>query len=350
LTGTIASIDIAYQPPQTLHVVYARVNKEGLAEEPRAVSYIRSEDGGLTWSPFSDLYLSGDPERGANTTNIVVIGQQTLFATWSEWDGSGNGQGVYVTRSSDGGQRWEAPYPLVLRAPDEYDQDWATIVQLPGGDNRLAVVWEGGMRAFRQVRYSDDGGVTWGPQQQILTDLIGENGYPRFAYDSVGRLHMFLTQRGFSARISSETQGLWHSLWEGNGWSDPRLLGGVNPNIDPTAVIVRGNQFVAAWYDTQPGSDIMVLTGEVSDAPGLPLQPWPTSLPTPTPTLTITPSRALQATPEPTMQHLIWSGAAPASQATRSGPASLLIITVLPTLTLVVIMISWRWRRLHQRS
>jgi hypothetical protein len=350
LTGTIASIDIAYQPPQTLHVVYARVAKEGLAEEPRAVSYIRSEDSGLTWSSFTDLFLSNDPERGASATTIVVVGPQTLFATWSEWDGTGNSQGAYVARSPNGGQTWESPYPLALRAPDEYDQDWATIVQLPDGD-RLAAIWEGGVRAFRQARYSDDGGVTWGPQQQILTDLIGENGYTRFAYDSAGRLHMFLTQRGsFLGPIPSDTQGLWQSVWEGNGWSYPRLLGGINPNIDPTAVIAQGNQFVSAWYDTQPGSDIMVLTGEVSNAPSLPLQPWPTSLPSPTPTLTRTPTRALVATPEPTVQPQTWVGASPPARSRRSSPAVLLIVTILPALSLIATMVGWQWRRIQQRA
>jgi hypothetical protein len=56
LTGTDYSIHIAYTPPTTLHIIYARVAAGDFPVEERAVTYIRSTDGGLNWSEPIDIY------------------------------------------------------------------------------------------------------------------------------------------------------------------------------------------------------------------------------------------------------------------------------------------------------
>lgn len=319
ITATEFSIALAYEAPHTLHVIYAR-GPQGLEPlEPRGVSYLKSTDNGLHWSIPLDIYVTPDPIRGASNTQLTLLDTHTLFATWTEWDESGNGQSIYFSKSTDSGVTWGRPQELARSTPLDYENDWLSIVSLPNSD-RIAAIWEGGGRAYRQMRLSEDGGQTWSEQRRILDELIGENGYTEFFYDGAGRLHLFLANRGIGGRFLPSQIGLYHSIWEGNRWRPPELLQGINPMVNPKVAIVNGNQFVAAWYsstneeeldecaclgivddedvkDPSPVGDIIVMTGELDQTPYLD----PVSLPSATPRPKATPLPTLgPVTPTPT--------------------------------------------------
>ncbi len=304
LTGSKFSIHIAYTPPQTLHVVYARVAMgEGISEQ-RAVSYMRSDDLGATWSKSSDIFKAPSLDTGVSDTRLLVVASEWVFLTWTLWDESGNGQTVYFMRSQDNGRTWEKPQRLATRQGDEYERDWTSLLWL--GGERLAAFWEGGWRAYRYAMYSDDYGASWGEPIDTFPWLIGDNGYIEFAQDSLGTQHLFLAQR---IREGHEDRGegisLWHSVWEGGTrWSDPvqvsRDENALKNITNPKVVIVNGNQIVAAWYGSQI-YEIYVTTGEINAAPALLPTPWAEIAPTPTLTAEIgapaeTPA-ALEATP-----------------------------------------------------
>ena len=67
LTGTNYSIHIAYTPPTTLHVLYARVATGDQPREERAVTYMRSTDLGVNWSEPIDIYTIPFLDWGAIT-------------------------------------------------------------------------------------------------------------------------------------------------------------------------------------------------------------------------------------------------------------------------------------------
>jgi hypothetical protein len=276
LTGTKYSIHIASRPNGELHLVYARVRTGYLPPEDRAVAYIRSDDRGLFWSEPVDIWSVPDPERGASDTRMLLGDPGEVYITWTEWDGTGNGQAVYFARSLDNGDTWDRPVQLSERVGDEYERDWAQLALL--GEDQLVVMWEGGYRAYRHAMYSYDGGVTWSEPIDTFPWLIGENGFVEFAYDSNGKLHLFFSQRvreGYDER--GDRYGLWHSMWEGGRrWREPILSGGINPMLNPKVVIIRGNQVVATWY-TSLNYEIMVMTGRIENAPELPSQPLPSA-------------------------------------------------------------------------
>lgn len=295
-TGTNYSLDLAYESPQTLHVIFARVQQGNNPPEQRAVSYTRSTDGGATWSTPLDIYTVPDFQSGASNTRLLAD-RGRLFASWSEWDETGNGHAVYFARSLDSGDRWESPIMLSQVKPGEYERDWANLALL--GEDHLVAMWEGGFRAYRHAQYSYDAGATWTDPIDTFPGLIGENGYAHFVRDSNEVLHLFVAQRIREGNPSGLEGGLglWHSVWNGGtSWARPNLAGGQNDMVNPTVAVTGGNRLAAAWYSNL-NYEIMVMTGEIQGAPEVTAQPWDQPTPTPTetplPAATVTPAVAI---------------------------------------------------------
>jgi hypothetical protein len=276
LSGTQYSIDIAVRENNEVHVVYARVQQGAGAEEERAISYIRSLDGGKTWSESLDLYTIKDIQNGTSDTRILLDTDNRIYATWTEWDESGRGQSINFIRSLDNGDTWQQPVVLSRTIGNEYERDWSNIEIL--GQDQLVVMWEGGWRAYRQAQYSDDAGATWSEAIDTFPWLIGENGTVEFARDSNDQLHLFLAQRvreGYEEWGDGTNASVWHSTWEGGQkWSEPRIVTPAFNLINPKATITGGNQVVIAWY-TQRDLEIMVITGEIQGAPSQIQDGWP---------------------------------------------------------------------------
>ncbi|WP_062158765.1 sialidase family protein [Bellilinea caldifistulae] len=274
LTGQQYSADIAYNPEQGLHIAYAS-GTGGI--QGRAISYLTSQDKGVSWSEPRDIFQFADPERGGSNIRILLEPPGFIYLSWTEWDRSGNGQAVYFTYSEDNGKTWANPFPLSVRLENEYERDWNNMALL--GPGQLVSIWEGGFRAYRGAMYSYDHGKTWTTPFDVFPILIGDNGAVQFANDSKGRLHTFIANRvreGYD--IYGSRLGLWHSVYLGNErWSKPTIasvFGGDTNMTNPTVTIVNGNTIVAAWYGSQI-YEIYVMTGIISDAPSLPPSPWP---------------------------------------------------------------------------
>lgn len=275
LSGTKYSIDIAYRPKKELHVIYARVQQGEGAKEERAVTYLRSLDGGLSWSDPVDIARIANTQNGASDTRILVDEGNRIYATWTEWDKTGRGYSINFTRSLDNGNTWETPVTLSTAQGNEYERDWSNIQVL--GPDQLVVMWEGGWRAYRNAQYSDDGGATWSTPIDTYPWLIGENGTVEFARDSNDVLHLFIAQRvreGYIGYGDDTNAAVWHSVWQGGrSWSEPQIVTPAVNLINPKAVITGGNRVVLTWY-TQRDVEIMVMTGQIQDAPHVARPAW----------------------------------------------------------------------------
>ena len=214
---------------------------------------------------------------GRDNTRLLVDSPNNVYASWTVWNASGNGQAIFFARSWDNGLNWDEPIILTERIEPEYERDWNNMALR--GPGQIVTMWEGGYRAYRYVMYSSDGGASWSQPSDYIPWLIGENGFVEFASDSLDRLHLFYSQRireGFMYR--GEQSGLWHSTWiRDTLWTEPKLEGGQNAMLNPKVVIAGGNRVVAAWYTSSNDDyEIRVMTGEILDAPSLPKKSLPT--------------------------------------------------------------------------
>lgn len=355
LSGTEYSIHLVYQPPNTLHVAFASgIQGETVTREP-GVTYMRSTDGGLNWSEPVEIFKTSNLMIGTSGVRMKYKAPNTIFASWTLWNEEGNGQAVYFTRSLDGGDSWDTPITLAERRVGEYERDWNNLVQLP--DGRLMAIWEGGYRAYRHAMFSSNDGETWTEAWDMFPTLIGENGFAEFATDGLDRLHLFVAQRiregvNVNTQSSGTVEGLWHSVAQGgNLWTEPVLCGGVNPMVNPKVAILQGNTVVAVWYSSLV-SEIMVMIGQIEDAPRIDARPWPDTTPvfrrTPDalPTGRQSPAQ-IQPTPLATPTFGM-GGPGGQPQPDQRNPADLVFLGAAPVL--LILPVFWIIRRRKQRS
>ncbi len=310
-SGAQYAFDIAFEPPRTIHILYG-TSREG---EAQSIAYIRSTDGGFRWSDPEDIFIFPGLDSGGSNIRLLVDPPNKIYATWTQWDLSGNGQVIYFARSLDSGQTWDYPVVLDVREDNDYERDWTNIAVLD--KNQLMVMWEGGFRAYPQAQYSYDGGETWTEPIDTFPWLIADNGYANLLRDNTGRLHTFLVRRiregagdvcrfpGCAlAEANGTTNTLWHSVWEGGTvWRSPKPVGNIlyqvadgdyasiGGNFSAVA-FNRGNQLVVAWFDyahfemttmecTVAGAS--VVAPKATPTPTAPPPPAPPPPPTPPP-------------------------------------------------------------------
>lgn len=344
------SADIGYSSPNTLHIVYGQDT-----DSNQNIVHIRSEDGGQTWSTPQIIYTVPYLDRGASNIRVWVTNPDTLFATWTEWDISGNGQAVFVSRSLDNGKSWQPPIMLAERQGFEYERDWTTLAPL--GDDEYVIFWEGGYRAYRQAQYSYDGGVTWSPPIDTLDWLIADNGFAEFVRDGAERLHLFVFQRvreGNEDRndYGEESNGLWHSVWEGGTqWRQPEMIGEPNGGNFATVAIRGGNQLFAAWF-SYIDLEVSVIQCELYDTPAVPFQPWaeipplPVSNPSGTPNIVI--AATATASPTPTALPINSSNSFPLTPEMTSSPGNTILVGILPVFAIIVLIVVFNIQKRRQ--
>jgi hypothetical protein len=157
---------------------------------------------------------------------LVADSKGHLHATWTQFGTDGNGKGVYYSQSKDLGRTWSKPVQVAAWQPGWYEVDWLSAGAV--GDE-IHLVWEGSSNvAALYDRVSTDGGLTWSEPRQILSDLVGENGFADIVVDSANQLHLFVVKRGDAGAI---TNGVWYTVWDTDHWRDPILLGISNSSL-----------------------------------------------------------------------------------------------------------------------
>lgn len=326
-----------------LGVVYS-ANIEG-----NGLYFIRSLDGGQTWSQPSIVFRTSDDSTWPSALQLYQAGDDQVHAVWSLADETGNSQAVYYARLRSDYAQWSDP--VILAQAIEYEADTASIIEYQG---QLFVIYHNGFPTTRWMRWSGDGGDTW-TEPVRLFEQVGSNGAAALVVDSNNTLHMF-----FGNRVGGPPaiHGLWHSIWLGQVWSKPAaIVSGPQITIrengeegfDPSyaqAIVNRGNQIFVFWrHDPMAGPQNIWYSYFYRDAPQDTRVPYPTLTPTqifdfptdtpPTEEIPVSAKTVTSNSPQP-----VSSGQG------RSSPNITIIASLIPVvLVVILIIIMSRWNK-----
>lgn len=301
---------------------------------------VRSTDAGKTWSSPLAVSLTGDPDTYPGALGLYLDSSAHLHVAWAVWRPPFGGEVLYYARLNTISQEWSIP--VVLSRPIAGGSpDYPVLISY---HDKLLLIYQenwtvGSM--MKLMRLSSDDGSNWGDAVPAFPPLVGGNGPAVLFVDSNDVLHAILANR-----ITDDSHGMWHSVWEGDRWSEAQsiITGAKSAMFDPTipqATILQGNLILATW-ENEGGLNGIWYSYAQLDAPGLTIEPLPTPMPSPNPSPT--PTALLPAAPAiPTAVSLppVTTKSQPASQ---SSPMLPLLVATIPVLGLIALVALFRGR------
>ena len=280
-----------------LHIAFAVPVNEG-----RGIYYVKSEDGGETWSLPQRVFDAAAAEwLAVDSPTLAVDELGTVHLAWVRGGlpGRGKPEAILYASSTDEGETWSEAQIMVEGAYDA-----PRLIATINGQLHL-LFHEVGSRGGVWQRSSADWGVTWSPIAQVpgYRDVTVPVGV---AADPDGTLYL--------AGLGRDDVGepaLLYTIWSGERWEGRetvRLTPGmatapgaalaVQPALGRLDVVMR-----QAATDAESATALAIwhLRREIA-----PAGPWPTPLTTPVPTVTSTPAPTptLTPTPAPTVNPL----------------------------------------------
>jgi hypothetical protein len=248
-TGTEnGSIDV--DQDGNLHVVYGNSSGDNLEV---GIDYIRSDDGGNSWSTPVNIVSKKVPFPSDPYAEIAVddSGRIHVGVTYRSQDYGSYSEVGYV-RSIDNGSTW-SEYELI----DDLGTAWqgvSTIAPYAFGENEIHLTWHDPRRMHR---WSNDGGDTWSEPEEIMRLGAAFGGPNALTQDSAGSVHV----------VTAINQGVYSAKWDGSMWGPAERI--EDREIDPHGqeiAICQGNKLQVV-YDDRNDSQKIWYSSRTVDAP-----------------------------------------------------------------------------------
>ena len=218
LSASVASFAAAVDARGSLHVAFYRI--EDSTDNPPAIYYTRSTNGGLDWRTVTRLYESpyfralGEGEANLSLATAGTTDAPIVYLTW---DNRPRKQ-VFVATSTDGGASWEQPQQVDGPSPDSGSARPFNI-RIGAARNTAMLVWQNGEpggTCTQSFKSSADAGTSWSKAQLMIEGLPGCATANEFV---VGLEHSL---RG-PLYLLTDIQGQSYlSVWNGSRWSEPQ--------------------------------------------------------------------------------------------------------------------------------
>lgn len=295
-----------------------------------------SQNGGQRWSTPQVIYRAAQDNELARWGRIAVDqrGRLHVALTYTVRNPANTQERsdpnyLYYLRSDDGGVTWSEPF---LVAPEA---DFGEINVATFETDIVHLVWNGRAgRHGRYHRWSQDGGQSWSSVVEILAPSPenpigtgGLTGFPTLATDSTGTLHL-VSATGRGQYYFSWTAAGWTApLLISSGVVGGGVTNTTESIEQPSLAIGEGNQLHVVFHD---GFERIWYTTAATAAPHQPA----ISLPTPdmAATLAASPLPTATVAQEPTPVPVRALESTPAS---TGSPFSPLLVGLLPTLLLL---------------
>ncbi|MBC8075047.1 MAG: exo-alpha-sialidase, partial [Chloroflexales bacterium] len=226
----------------------------------------RSSDDGATWAVLNDgrpIESTGDYNQ--RTPAIAIDGRDVLHITWYGNDANHSGENdrqIKYVRSADGGTSW-SPWVNVAEIAGYSDQKlWQEHPAIAVSDTAVYIIWQGPDEASRapqaKLAVSRDGGASWQPWQNISPSEGRNRSRPTLAIARDGRLFAL-------AYGSLEKDGPQQIVWtasadDGASW---QAWAAVAPTADDqrhmSVALDAGDRLRAVWRQGRADSPTQVL-------------------------------------------------------------------------------------------
>ncbi len=189
LTTAVDGAAILVDEEGILHYVYGISDADG---KSNAVYYSRSSDDGLTWSEPTTAYsvFSAEPSTISGGIAVDVQGRIHIGVTIRTQEYGIYSEVGYV-RSEDGGLTWSA-YRLV-EANGSTFQGVSTLIPYAFGNDEIYLTWHDPKRMYMM---SPDGGRTWNDPIEITPLAAAFGGPNQLVKDSAGVMYVILAEGG----------------------------------------------------------------------------------------------------------------------------------------------------------
>jgi len=238
------------------------------------IVFSKSTNGGISWGEGTYTGLNGAKVQDKAQATVNPSNNE-IYVTWTQFDVYGSADPIdssliFFSKSTDGGTTWSSPVRISAQAGDCLDSDNTVEGATPamGANGEIYVVW-----AWAEGLYftkSTDGGNTWLPHETFIasfpggwdyniTGLMRCNGLPVTLTDNNGNIYVNWTDQ----RNGTTDTDVWliKSTDGGDNWSAPVRVNNDAPgsqqfltwmSIDPVT-----NNIYCVYYDRRnfSGSD-----------------------------------------------------------------------------------------------
>jgi len=251
---------------------------------------LHSSDSGQNWSDPVQVFLTQDPGLVPFSLRIFPGKDQQIRTAWNVVTNVGVDEQLYFANYDILSGKWSKPVQLDRRidSPGYFGPSFPTLV-----DNGVEIVitYNGGNpfkgqpvdpgRPVQRSIISIDGGKTWSEPSNPFPFHVGRSGEHTMVLDGIGRPHTSFVQR-IESNVDGKYSiigGIWHSVFENGGWSNPdRFVTTYSPH-DVRSVVVQGNILLVVWrQDPGEGKHGIWYSYTVLDNPELPVVPLPTAV------------------------------------------------------------------------
>ena len=309
--------------------------------ERQGIYFIRSTDGGNTWSPAETVWIPKSVES-AGTVRLEKAKDGTLHIAWGvetqerNWDPDRIG----YARSLDGGVSW-GDYQEVFEPSSQvsigFDQN--------GG---VHLFWNNPVRDSlgRFHMWSMDGGFTWSPVKRVFPSYEGQTKFPAMAQDGSGVLHLVFAA---NSPLASDPR-IFHTYWQGDHWAPPEpVQRDLARTEGPSLAIRGGNELHVIWFSYTLEDFGVWYTSTKINAQATEFSPVPPPEIVATPIPIVTPTLAEEneglSTPTPTPRIVDFNDG-PLDTSSQPSPSLPVALGILPVLALIIVVTVVVWSRL----
>lgn len=259
IARNVALADVLIAESQSIYIFYGSEAYDDPNDLSTEVGFVKSSDGGETWSPPQEVMSDTSPVPVNAVPNAAIDGRGRIHLGVTVRSVEyGQYSQAYYLRSTDAGESWQE---LKSFTPSVTFPGLAHLSPFAFGEDEVHLTWHNPERLHM---WSNDGGDTWSGPVLIREAGAAFGGQNQLAKDSGG--NMFA--------VTASASGVFVSKWIQGQWGEQQTVD--SREIDPhhqRLVVCEGNKLhvlydgrlqQGIWYSgSQTGSPPIVNSGSL---------------------------------------------------------------------------------------